>query len=378
MCGLAGIFHPDGAGDVDGRLLRRMTAAIAHRGPDGDGFHVEAGLGLGHRRLVIIDPRGGHQPMYNEDGSVVVVFNGMIYNFQDLVPELRTLGHDVRTSCDTETIIHAWESWGPECLAHLDGMFAFALWDRRRRTLFLARDRLGKKPLYYATLPDGRFVFGSEMAALAEVPALPRQLSATAVEDFFAFGYVPDPATIYQGIARLPAAHYLLLRPGEPPGAPQRYWRPALATRSITEPDAITELTERLTASTAARLVADVPLGAFLSGGVDSSAVVALAAGLRPTPLETFTIGFDGAEDETPYAEAVSRRYHTVQHAERAAAVDMIEAAREQGRIFGEPFGDQSSVPTYRVCRLARRRATVAISGDGGDEVFAGYRRYRF
>ncbi len=378
MCGLAGIFALDAAREVNEALLRRMTAALAHRGPDGDGFHIEPGLGLGHRRLAIIDPLAGEQPMFNEDGSVVVIFNGLIYNFQDLVPELRALGHVFRTRCDTETIIHAWEAWGPDCLDRLDGTFALALWDRNRQTLFLARDRLGKKPLYHATLPDGRFVFASEMAALREVAELPRKLSAPAVEDFLAYGYIPDPATIYEGVARLPAAHCLLLRRGEPAAAPRRYWRPSAAPRAISETEAVAELTTRLRAATAVRLVADVPIGAFLSGGVDSSGVVALAAGLRDAPLDTFTIGFDGAEDETPYAEMVARRYGTRQHNERASAIDMIEAARDQGRIYGEPFGDQSAPPTYAVCALARRHATVAISGDGGDEVFAGYRRYRF
>lgn len=378
MCGLAGIFTHDAAREVNEGLLRRMTTALAHRGPDGDGFHIEPGIGLGHRRLVIIDPRGGQQPMYNEDRSVALIFNGLIYNFQDLMPELRALGHVFRTRCDTETIIHAWEAWGPDCLDRLDGTFAFALWDRNRQTLFLARDRLGKKPLYYATLPDGRFVFASEMAGLREIAELPRRLSAPAVEDFFAYGYIPDPATIYEGVARLQAAHCLLLRRGEPAAAPRRYWRPSTAPRAIGEAEAVAELTTRLRTATAVRLVADVPIGAFLSGGVDSSGVVAMAAGLRDAPLDTFTIGFDGAEDETPYAEMVARRYGTRQHNERAAAIDMIEAARAQGRIYGEPFGDQSSVPTHTVCALARRHATVAISGDGGDEVFAGYRRYRF
>ncbi len=378
MCGLAGIFTLDAPRDVDEGLLRRMTSALAHRGPDGDGLHIEPGIGLGHRRLAIIDPRAGQQPMFNEDGSVVIVFNGMIYNFQDLEQALRARGHVFRTRCDTETIIHAWETWGPDCLERLDGMFAFALWDRRRQTLFLARDRLGKKPLYYAILPDQRFVFGSEMAALRAVAALPRKLSATSVEDFLAYSYVPDPATIYEGVARLPAAHCLLLRRGEPPSLPRRYWRPATAPRTIGEADAIAELAGRLRAATATRLASDVPLGAFLSGGVDSSGVVALAATLRDTPLDTFTIGFEGTEDETPYAEMVARRYGTRQHNERAASIDMIEAARAQGRIYGEPFGDQSSVPTHTVSALARRHAKVAISGDGGDEVFAGYRRYRF
>jgi asparagine synthase (glutamine-hydrolysing) len=378
MCGLAGLFTPDAAREVNRGLLHRMTTALAHRGPDGDGFHVEPGLGLGHRRLAIIDPLAGGQPMYNEDDSVVIVFNGMIYNFQDLMPELRALGHVFRTRCDTETIIHAWEAWGPECLERLDGMFAFALWDRRQQTLFLARDRLGKKPLYYATLPDGRFAFASEMAALREIPDLPRKLSPTAVEDFLAYGYVPDPATIYEGVSRLAAAHCLLLHRGEPSAAPRRYWRPTIAPRGIDQAEAVSELAARLRAATAARLVSDVPLGAFLSGGVDSGGVVALAAGLREAPLDTFTIGFDGAEDETPFAEMVARRYGTRQHSERAAAVDMIDAARVQGRIYGEPFGDQSSVPTHTVCALAGRHAKVAISGDGGDEVFGGYRRYRF
>ncbi|HSU05727.1 MAG TPA: asparagine synthase (glutamine-hydrolyzing) [Acetobacteraceae bacterium] len=377
MCGLTGIFDRDGAARIDTALLRRMTDVIGHRGPDGDGFHVERGVGLGHRRLAIIDPQSGHQPMYNEDASVAIVYNGMIYNFQELRPELQARGHVFRTRCDTETIIHAWETWGPECLQRLNGFFALALWDRNRKELFLARDRMGKKPIYYATLPDGRFVFGSEMAALNVVPGLKRSIDPTAVEDFFAYGYVPDPGSIYQQVRKLPAAHYLLLRHGEAVPQPQRYWRPTVRPRDITEPDAIAELSAKLTASTQSRLIADVPLGAFLSGGVDSSAVVATAARLRDG-LDTFTIGFAGSEDETPFAEMVARRYGTIQHNEAAAAIDYIDAARQQGRIFGEPFGDQSSVPTYRVSALARRHATVAISGDGGDEVFAGYRRYRW
>lgn len=378
MCGIVGIFRTDGPRDIDAGLLRRMTTALAHRGPDGEGFHVEPGIGLGHRRLVIIDPKGGEQPMANEDGSVIVVFNGMIYNFHELTADLQHRGHRLRTRCDTETIVHAWEQWGTACLNRLDGMFAFALWDRRQRTLFLARDRMGKKPLYYAALPDGRFVFGSEMSALAAVPEIDRRLDARAVEDYFAFGYIPDPATIYRGVTRLAAAHCLLLREGEPVPAQRRYWRPKLRPRQIEPEEAAEELTHRLTEATAVRLISDVPLGAFLSGGVDSSGVVAIASGLRDATLDTFTIGFAGAEDETPYAEMVAKRYHTRQHTERAEAIDMIEAARMQGRIFGEPFGDQSAVHTSLVSRLARRHVTVAVSGDGGDEAFAGYRRYRY
>ena len=378
MCGLAGIFHPDSRAAIDAAVLRRMTTALAHRGPDGDGFHIEPGIGLGHRRLAVIDLAGGGQPMANEDGSVVIVFNGEIYNFAELRPELQALGHVFRSDhSDTETILHAWESWGPDCLQRLNGMFAFALWDRARGQLFLARDRLGKKPLYHAHTPDGGFVFGSEMAALAEVTALPRRIFPPAVEDFLTWGYIPDPDTIYAGIHRLPAAHWLLLQRGRPPLL-RRYWQPPTHIRPQDEASATAELTTRLQAATAARLVADVPLGAFLSGGVDSSAIVATAARLRATPLDTFTIGFDGAEDETPCAALIAQRYGTVQHTERAAATDMIEAARAQGHIFGEPFGDPSAVPSFSVCRLARRHATVAMSGDGGDEVFAGYRRHRW
>ncbi len=377
MCGLAGIFFLDAPREVDRGLLRRMTDALAHRGPDGSGLHVEPGIGLGHRRLVLVDPQGGAQPMANEDGSVSIVFNGMIYNFRELTTELKARGHDFRTRCDTEVIVHAWEEWGADCLDRFDGPFAFALWDRSRQTLFLARDRLGKKPLYHAALPDGRFVFASEMAALCAVPELPRRLNPTAVEDFLAYSYIPDPDDHLR--RRLPASGRAFAHapPRRGAGPPRRYWRPRTAPLAIAEADAVTELTRRLRAATEARLIADVPLGAFLSGGVDSSAVVAVAAGLRDSPLDTFTIGFEGAEDETPYAEMVARRYRTRQHSARAAATDMIEAARTQGRIYGEPFGDQSSVPTHTVCALARRHATIAISGDGGDEVFAGYRRYR-
>ena len=377
MCGLAGIYRPN-HGPIDRALLAHMTAVLAHRGPDGEGFHVEPGVGFGHRRLSIVDVAGGHQPMWNEDETVVIVFNGEIYNFPELWPKLQALGHVFRSDhSDTEAIIHAWESWGPDCLQHLNGQFAFALFDRRQQTLFLARDRLGKKPLYYARQPDGTLVFGSELRALAQVPQLQRRINAAAVDDYFAFGYVPDPHTIYDGIYKLPAAHYLLLREGSH-AAPRRYWSAPTATRATTEREAVGALSAHLTEATRLRLMADVPLGAFLSGGVDSSAVVATAAGLLTHPLETFTIAFDGAEDETPLARRVAERYRTRQHVDRAPSADYFAAARTQAAIFGEPFGDSSSVPTETVCALARRHVTVAVSGDGGDEVFGGYRRYRW
>ena len=377
MCGITGIFRPDG-GPVDMAVLQRMTASISRRGPDGDGFHAEPGLGFGHRRLAIIDPAGGVQPMFNEDRSVAIVFNGMIYNYQDLMPLLQARGHVFATKCDTEVIVHAWEEWGADCLLHLNGMFAFAIWDRRRGTLFLARDRLGEKPLHYATLGDGSLYFSSELSSFAAVPGLARRVAATAVDDFFTYGYIPDPGTIYDSIRKLPAAHFIRLDRDTRRVQPRRYWAVPTEIAPVDGREAARALIDQLRHSVGQRMIADVPLGAFLSGGVDSSAVVALAAPQRATPLDTFTIGFDGAEDETPYAETVARRYGTRQHNERAAAVDMIDAARLQGRIFGEPFGDQSAVPTHSVCALARKHATVAISGDGGDEVFAGYRRYRW
>ena len=375
MCGLAGIYHHAGA-PVDRALLERMTTALIHRGPDGEGFHTEPGIGLGHRRLSIIDVAGGHQPMWNEDHSVVIVFNGEIYNFADLRPELQVLGHVFRNHSDTEAIIHAWEAWGPDCLDRLNGQFSFALWDRNQATLFLARDRLGKKPLYYARRADGSLVFGSEMSALEQAHDLPRRISAAAVDDFFALGYVPDPHTIFEGIYKLPAAHYLLLRPGSH-GAPRRYWSAPTRSRTASETESIEELRQRLQKATQMRLMADVPLGAFLSGGVDSSAVVATAAMLKTSPLSTFTIGFPGAQDETPLAQMIARRYRTAQHVDQAQP-DYLDAARAQARVFGEPFGDSSSVPTEAVCALARQHVTVSLSGDGGDEVFAGYRRYRW
>ena len=377
MCGIAGIFYQAGPTGVDAGLLRRMTDAIAYRGPDGDGHHIESGVGLGHRRLSIIDVGGGGQPMFNEDESVAITFNGEVYGFAALRDRLQALGHRFRTRSDTETVIHAWEEWGADCLQHLNGFFAFALWDRNRRQLFIARDRLGKKPLYYAHAPDGALVFGSELRALLAVPGLPRRISPRAVDDYFALGYIPDPHTIYEGVHKLPAAHYLLLQQGEAGVQPTRYWSVPTGTHAATDDAACAELTRRLTDYTATRMVSDVPLGAFLSGGVDSSAVVAVAAGLRDGPLSTFTIGFPGGQDERGYARMVADRYGT-EHRAEPTTIDYIDAARDQARVFGEPFGDVSSVPTGSVCALARRHVTVALSGDGGDEVLGGYRRYQW
>lgn len=363
---------------MDARLLERMGDALAHRGPDGEGFHTEAGLGLAFRRLAIIDIGCGNQPMFNEDGSVVIVFNGEIYNFQALREELVGLGHVFASDhSDTETVIHAWESWGIDCLQRLSGMYAFALWDRRRGQLLLVRDRLGEKPLYYGRAPDRSFVFGSELAALAPIPGLLGRLDARAIEDFFAYGYVPDPRSIYAGVQKLAAGHYLLIEDGKPPGEPTAYWR-AAPSGELAGEGAVQELGCRLARAVDSRMISDVPLGAFLSGGIDSSAVVALAAAAHASPLDTFTMGFPGAEDERGPAELVSRRYGTLHHTATAEPSDIIAAASRQGAIFGEPFGDLSSVPTLAIAGLARRHVTVALSGDGGDEVFGGYRRYHW
>jgi asparagine synthase (glutamine-hydrolysing) len=376
MCGIAGLFYLDAHKAPEILQIQAMTDAISYRGPDGEGFHISPGLALGHRRLAIIDPEGGHQPMYNQNRTVAIVFNGEIYNFETIRHNLEVLGYEFQNHCDTETIIHAWEEFGEACVDHLSGMFAFALWDSRQQKLFCARDRLGKKPFYYSWI-GGDFAFGSEIAALAALPGLSRSIDPRAVDDFFAYGYVPEPGTIFEAIHKLPPASTLTLERGRPPRI-NRYWEPTPQAAAQTEAEAMPEIRRRLEAAVACRLVADVPLGAFLSGGVDSSAVVATAAGLRAQKLDTFTIGFEGAEDETPYAAEVAERYATRQHNDRAAATDMIDAARQQAKIFGEPFGDSSSVPTHTVCRLARRHATVALSGDGGDEVFGGYRRYRW
>jgi asparagine synthase (glutamine-hydrolysing) len=378
MCGLSGIFDTKGSRPIDPGILAMMNDSIAHRGPDGDGFLLEPGIGLGHRRLAIIDVAGGKQPLYNETGDVGIVFNGEIYNYRETMAELVARGHVFKTHSDTEVIVHGWEEWGAAVVDRLRGMFVFALWDRKRQTLFLARDRLGKKPLYYAPLPDGQLIFASEMRAILCHPLVERKIDPIAVEGYFAFGYVPEPGSIYQGIRKLPAAHTMLVERGKPVPQPTRYWTLKFDPRPMTETDAAMELIERLRESTRLRLVADVPLGAFLSGGVDSSGIVAMMAGLIDDPVKTFAIGFGGTEDELGYAQTVADRYRTNHTAELAAGVDYLDTIDRQAMVFGEPFADTSAIPTGRVSELARRGVTVALSGDAGDELFAGYRRYRF
>ncbi|MBI0537859.1 asparagine synthase (glutamine-hydrolyzing) [Roseomonas sp. KE2513] len=380
MCGIVGLFSPGSRAVPAGADLRRMADALRHRGPDGAGYHEEPGLGLGHRRLAIVDLSGGAQPMTTADGAVVISFNGEIYNHLALRRELEAAGHRFRTHSDTEAILHAWTQWGVGCLDRLAGMFAFALWDRAQGTLLLARDQLGEKPLYYLQRPSGGMAFASELGALLTLPDVRRRLDPSAVEDFLALGYVPDPHSIYRDILKLPPGHFLLLNIDAPSSAPlpapRAYWRAPTSVRAAPE-EAAASLGERLRGSVRDRLMSDVPLGAFLSGGVDSGTIVALAAEISSTPLATFTMGFPGASDERPRAAQIAEAHGTQHHAETGSA-DYIEAARRQAAIFGEPFGDHSAVPTLAVCAMARRHVTVALSGDGGDEVFAGYRRYRF
>ncbi len=379
MCGIVGIFETRTPREVEEVLLWRMNNAQLHRGPDEGGLHREPGLGLGHRRLSIIDLSSGQQPLFNEDHSVVVVFNGEIYNFQDLAKELISLGHRFRTHSDTEVIVHAWEQWGERCVNRFRGMFAFALWDRNTETLFLARDRLGKKPLYYALLPNGQFIFSSELKSLLCHTGLSRDIEPRAVEDYFAYGYVPEPHTILRHAFKLPPAHILTLRRGQPLAKPTEYWDvPFRPVGPISEADAAVELVDRLREAVKMRLISEVPLGAFLSGGVDSSAVVAMMAGLSPAPVNTCSISFgDPKYNESVYAAQVAARYHT-RHRVQQVEPDDFDLIDRLAHMYDEPFADSSAMPTYRVCELARRQVTVALSGDGGDENFAGYRRYRW
>jgi asparagine synthase (glutamine-hydrolysing) len=321
----------------------------------------------------------GQQPLFNEDHSVVVVFNGEIYNFAELSRELAACGHRFRTHSDTEVIVHGWEQWGEKCVERFRGMFAFALWDRNNETLFLARDRLGKKPLHYSLLPDGWLVFGSELKALLAHPGFSRALNPHAVEDYFAYGYVPDPKTIFQQSLKLPPGHTLVLRRGQPMAAPRQYWDvPFRPLGMISEADAAAELIERLREAVRIRLISEVPLGAFLSGGVDSSAVVAMMSGLSPEPVNTCSISFgDPRYNESPFAAQVARRYHTQHYVDQVESDD-FDLIDTLANVYDEPYADSSALPTYRVCQLARKHVTVALSGDGGDENFAGYRRYRW
>jgi len=377
MCGIVGIFDTHGNRDIDREALRRMNESQHHRGPDEGELYLEKGLGMGHRRLSVIDLATGQQPFLNPARDVALVFNGEIYNYRLLRDELVALGHVFRTKSDTEVVLQSWLAWGPDCVRRLRGMFAFAIWDRSQQTLFLARDHVGVKPMFYSLLPNGLFVFGSELKSIMTFPELSRELNPRAVEDYFAYGYVPEPKTIFNNAYKLSPGHCITLKVGDRAVQPQRWWD--LAFRPAPQrPDAEVqeELIERLRETVHSQMESEVPLGAFLSGGVDSSAVVAMMAGDKP--VTTCSIGFDDPDyDESEFANQVARRYNTTHHGQ-IVDKDDYGLVDTLAHLYDEPFADSSAIPTYRVCQLARRHVTVALSGDGGDENFAGYRRYRF
>ncbi|MCJ7503665.1 MAG: asparagine synthase (glutamine-hydrolyzing), partial [Acidobacteriia bacterium] len=375
MCGICGIYNFGTYAPADRAALKRSADAMVHRGPDDEGFYLNAELGLGNRRLSIIDLPGGHQPLANEDETVWITFNGEIYNYQELRPELESRGHRFRTASDTETIVHLYEDYGLGCLEPLRGMFAFALWDARQRRLFVARDRLGIKPLFYCAEP-GRLLFASELRALRELVGRPLEIEPQAVYDFFGFRYIPAPHTFYRGVKKLLPGHYLL---ADARGARiEPYWDvPPEEETSRTVADFADEVIEQLRESIRLRLIADVPLGVFLSGGTDSSAVVAFMAALGAHPLRTFSVGFEEpGYSELPFARRVAQRYHTQHHELVVRPQDLSE---ELGRLVAfrdEPVAEPTDVALYRMARLASEQVKVVLAGEGGDELFAGYPKY--
>ena len=376
MCGIAGIYNYQNDQPINEAVLRRMTGALVHRGPDDEGFYVAGRIGLGHRRLSIVDVAGGHQPIFNEDGSVAIILNGEIYNYRELARLVEARGHRLRTQSDTETIVHLYEEFGEACVEHLRGMFAFALWDAREQKLLLARDRVGKKPLYFADI-GGALIFGSELKALLEHPAMPREVDPLAVADYFSYQFVPAPKTIYRHARKLRAGHCLIVTPN---GATERqYWDINFSQpeqRSAAEWSEM--LLDEFRSAVEGRLISEVPLGAFLSSGVDSSAVVAMMSRINSRPVVTATVGFSEekfseAADARSFAESLNAEHH-----ERIVAPEAVKVIEKLAWHFDEPFADASAIPTFYVSQAAREFVAVALSGDGGDENFAGYRRYVF
>lgn len=375
MCGICGIYNLDGR-PVDRNLLARMNSTLAHRGPDDEGYYVDEGIGLGHRRLSIIDLSTGQQPIFNEDKTKAIVFNGEIYNFAELRNELEKQGHRFETKTDTEVILHGYEQWGTDCVSHLRGMFAFTIWDKRKKSLFLARDRLGKKPLYYFV--DGkRLLFASELKAILEDETVPREINLEGLSDYLSFGYVPAPKTIFKGISKLLPGHIFLHEKDQV--SIKKYWDLQFRPKQDVSIDQYCDaILEALKESVKMRLVSDVPLGAFLSGGIDSSAIVALMASLKKEPVITNSIGFTEKEfDELGYAKETAEYFKT-DHREYTVSPEAVEIVKKLSWHFDEPFADSSSIPTYYVSKMTRQSVTVALSGDGGDENFGGYRRYYF
>ncbi len=373
MCGIAGFVNLQCSQEQADHLIDAMCKIIRHRGPDDQGTWAEQGTALGMRRLSIIDLAGGHQPIFNETKDVLVVFNGEIYNYKELKASLEQQGHQFQTQSDTEAIVHAYEEYGDDCPQHLRGMFAFAIWDKRRQRLLLARDRFGKKPLNYYW--DGqRFIFGSEIKSILEA-GIPREMDAIALDEFLLYRCIPTPLTLFKDVRKLPAAHILIYEHGQI--SIKRYWELSFEpTCQDDEATAIEHTLALLRDAIQVRLMSEVPLGAFLSGGVDSSIVVALMSQMMSQPVKTFSIGFEEDEyNELPYARQVAKQFGTDHH-EFFVKSDLITVLPQLVWAYDEPFGDSSMLPTYYVSKLAREHVTVALSGDGGDEIFAGYKHY--
>jgi len=375
MCGICGIFEYQQRTEMPGEIVHRMNQTMIHRGPDDGGVFTGPGIGLGHRRLSIIDLAGGHQPMSNEDGTVWVLLNGEIYNYPELRDELLKRGHKFASRSDTEAIVHLYEDYGAGCFSHLRGMFSIAIWDSRRRKLTLARDRVGKKPLFYAA-DSHRIVFGSELKALLPIDSISRDVDEQALSDYFSLGYIPAPKTIYRAVRKVMPGHYLV---ASSEGIQETcYWDLSFHNVENYDEEQWSErLREALSEATRIRLMSDVPLGAFLSGGIDSSSVVAMMSSLMSCPVTTCSIGFGEEKyDESEYAERVSRQFGTEHYAQNVDP-DAVGIIDKLAWHYDEPFADSSAIPTYYVSKIARQHVTVALGGDGGDENFAGYRRYK-
>jgi len=376
MCGISGVYSPRG-GRADASVARLMNDALRHRGPDDEGYFADPGgrVVLGHRRLSVIDLATGHQPIFDQSGKVAVVFNGEIYNFLELRKELLAKGYAFRTNSDTEVIANLFHDAGVNCVHRLRGMFAIAVWDENRQELILMRDRLGKKPIYYADSPGG-FYFASEIQALATVPGLARDADERAVDLYLKYGYVPSPWSIYRAIRKLPPAHLLRVRGDKV--LLERYWQPTFGPKhDLGYEEAKAELLRLFTESVRLRLISDVPLGCFLSGGVDSSAVTAVMSRVTTAPVKTFSIGFaDPRYNELKYARMVADQYRTDHH-EWVVEPQALDVLPEIVRTYGEPYGDSSAIPTWYLSRLTRAHVTVALNGDGGDELFGGYPWHR-
>ncbi len=375
MCGISGIYHYALATDVDRDLLERMNLSLAHRGPDGDGTFYSQSIGLAHRRLSIIDLKDGGQPIYNEDKSIVIVFNGEIYNYKELRQSLIDNGHTFSTQSDTEVIVHLYEEMGVDCLQELNGMFAFALWDIKKKSLFLARDRLGEKPLFF-THNNGRFLFASELKAILVDRSIERHIDINALDDYLAYGYVPAPKTILQGIHKLPQGHYMLVENQKIDTF--RYWDLEFGKQNyeLSEADCIEQLNILLEDAIKLQLRSDVPVGAFLSGGIDSSLIVSLASKQSSRPMSTFCVGYPEKDySELKYARLIADKYQTDHHEIILDSLELSDALNIVSH-FDEPFGDASAIPTYYVSQKAGQHVKVCMSGDAGDELFCGYSRY--